>query len=107
MKKAIFFITLILIPLTFSYCKKEYTENAFTNLGKITGYDPRKCPSPCCGGWYIEINNKTYRFFALPENSNLYLGFDSLPIYVLVSWKKYENGCAGDEIVIDYIKKII
>lgn len=102
MMKAIFFLTLILIPFTFSSCKKE---NTFFNQGKITGYDSKHCPSPCCGGWYIEINNKIYRFLNLPENSNLNLGFESLPIDVLVRWKKDDNGCLGDEILIDYIKK--
>ena len=102
MKKAIFFLTLIVIPLTFSSCKKE---NTFINEGKITGYDSKHCPSPCCGGWYIEINKNIYRFFVLPENNNLNLENESLPIDVLVSWRKYKNGCLGDEILIDYIKK--
>ena len=71
--------------------------------GKITGLNPRECM--CCGGWNIEINNSTFRFYNLPENSNIDLLHESMPLYVELVWKKDKNGCLGDEILIDYIKK--
>ena len=71
--------------------------------GIITGPDLRECM--CCGGWYIEINHNTFRFSDLPANSNLDLWNENLPIYVELTWKKNENGCLGDEIFIEYLKK--
>ena len=71
--------------------------------GKITGCDFRECM--CCGGWYIEINNNTYRFNNLPVNSNIDLQHEPFPIHVEVIWEKDVHGCLGDEILIDYIKK--
>ncbi len=35
--------------------------------GTITGIDIRECA--CCGGFFIEIDNVTYRFYDVPANS--------------------------------------
>jgi hypothetical protein len=98
MKKLLVICSIIL--LTVMACKKEKT---VLWEGKITGSDFRKCI--CCGGWWIEINTSTYRFYHLPENSNIDLLHDTLPIYVKVRWQKDKNACIGDEIIIDYITK--
>ncbi|MCX6233694.1 MAG: hypothetical protein NT175_03075 [Bacteroidetes bacterium] len=96
MKKLIIICCILL--LTLIACKKD---NHLMYEGKITGFDASKCM--CCGGWFIEINNTTFRFYNLPENSNLDLWNEPLPIYVEVVWKKDEKGCLGDEIIIEYI----
>ena len=81
-------------------CKRD---NNLLSEGIITRSDFRKCM--CCGGWYIEIDHSTFRFYDLPENNNLDLQHETFPIYVEVSWEKDKNGCLGDEIIIRYIKK--
>ena len=89
-----------LFLLALMACKKE---KHFMNEGKITGYDYRKCS--CCGGYYIDINSNTYRFYVLPENSNFDLTNATFPINVELDWKKVEPGCLGDEIILEDIKK--
>jgi len=39
-------------------CKKT-NESLYQSQGVITGYDPRMCPSPLCGGLLITIKNDT------------------------------------------------
>ncbi|MGA2822780.1 MAG: hypothetical protein ABSE72_04570 [Bacteroidales bacterium] len=98
MKKPImiFFIFLLAIMS----CKKE---KHLMNEGKITGSDPRECI--CCGGYFIDINKSTYRFYELPENSGIDLKNAKFPICVELDWKKVEPGCIGDEIIIEEIEK--
>jgi hypothetical protein len=72
----------------------------FSN-GLVTGPDYRYCA--CCGGYFIEIDKTTYRFFneELPEGS---INFDlidaNFPIKVRVRWELKKDGCLGDEISI-------
>lgn len=66
--------------------------------GTISGYDTRECS--CCGGFFIEIENVTYRFYDVPANSNLNLENPSFPIYVKLDWTKDVNACLGDEIIV-------
>ena len=94
MKKVIMILSMFLLALM--ACKKE---KHFMNEGKITGYDMRMCM--CCGGYYIDINSNTYRFYDLPENSGIDLTNATLPIYVELDWKKVEPGCLGDEIIVE------
>jgi len=98
MKKLLVICSIIL--LTVMACKKEKTG---LWEGKITQPDWRKCMY--CGGWFIEIDKSTYRFYHLPENNNIDLQRDTLPIYVKLRWQKDKNACLGDEIIIDYITK--
>ena len=81
-------------------CKKE---KHLMNEGKITGSDPRECM--CCGGYYIDINKSTYRFYELPENCGIDLRNAKFPICVELDWKKVDPGCLGDEIIIKEIVK--
>jgi hypothetical protein len=99
MKKLILF-GFVLISLM--ACKKESSN---LQEGKITGYDYRKCYSPCCGGYYIQIGNTTYRSLDLEENNLLDLSTETFPLPVLLEWKKVENSCGGDLITISYIRK--
>ncbi len=74
----------------------------FKSKGVITGYDARECA--CCGGYFIEIDSVTYRFYDLPENSDIDLLNSSFPLNVQLDWEKNPSGCMGDEILISRIK---
>ena len=99
MKKLVFFV--IALTITIISCKKE-TINEIN--GKITGQDLRKCS--CCGGYFIEIKDSTYRFDSIPSNSGINLNKDTFPIFVNVAYHKKVPKCLGDEIIIDRMKKI-
>ena len=79
-----------------SSCKKEPT---YENSGVITGQDGRYCA--CCGGWFMEIDNMTYRFYNIPENSNIDLEKATYPINVELNWEPKSVQCMGDEIVVE------
>ena len=81
-------------------CKKEVDT---MNSGQITGPDMSLCP--CCGGWFIDIDNHTYRFLELPENSNFNIEDETFPINVNLDWQNDANACLGDEIIISAINK--
>jgi hypothetical protein len=104
MKKIVFLV--LLVTVTLISCKKE-PQTEFN--GRIIREDPTMCP--CCGGYYIEIENASYRFYSLPLNSGIDLNdlSDSTgriyPINVVVSFHKDDPQCMGDEIIIDKIRK--
>lgn len=100
MKKLILILVLLVSIIS---CKKE--DNSLS-IGQITGFDFRKCASPCCGGFYIKIDTTTYRALDLPENSQLNLSNESLPLTVELRWKKVENSCSDDQITIEFIRKL-
>ena len=79
-------------------------DNDFGQSGVITGFDYRKCY--CCGGWFININDSTYRFFELPDQNNIDLENASFPVEVILTWKTDPNACMRDEIIITRIEKI-
>ena len=70
----------------------------YSSSGTITGIDSRECA--CCGGYFIEIGEITYRFYNLPDNSKLNLENPTFPIYVNLDWIKDPNACLGDEIIV-------
>jgi hypothetical protein len=78
-------------------------EDEFRSNGTITGYDTRECV--CCGGYFIDIDKATYRFFDLPRNSNIDLDSATFPIYVKLDWAIDPNACLGDEIIVSRIEK--
>jgi len=92
--------TTIIICFVLASCMKD---NDFGQKGVITGFDYRKCM--CCGGWFISINDSTYRFYQLPDQNNIDLENASFPVEVILSCKKDPNGCMGDEIIILRIEK--
>jgi hypothetical protein len=73
------------------------------NNGAITGPDVRECS--CCGGYFIEIENITYRFFELPANSEIDLINARFPVYVRLDWQNDPNACLGDEIFVMRIER--
>ena len=99
MKRLIFVGLFFLVGI--SACSE--VENDYMSNGTITGVDIRECI--CCGGYFIDIDNITYRFDVLPGGSNLNLDNPTFPIYVKLDWDKVENGCLGDEIKVLRIEK--
>lgn len=99
MKKLVF--VLLLLGLSFSACSTK--KDTLMVKATITGPDLRMCA--CCGGWYIDIGKKTYRFYNLPDDSNLDLKTAEFPLKVNVIWKKDEEDCGADLIIIEKIKK--
>jgi len=91
----------IFLILGFSSCTED--ENEFMSNGTITGFDSRECV--CCGGYFIVINDSTYRFFELPSGSKINLDNPTFPIYVKLNWAKADNVCLGDEIKVLRIEK--
>ncbi len=58
----------------------------------IVGQDFRRCMSPICGGWFIEVGNDTLRFLNLPEKTDLLEGPEwTFPIPVLIKYEPYSN----------------
>ncbi|HCY76323.1 MAG TPA: hypothetical protein DHV28_10410 [Ignavibacteriales bacterium] len=99
MKKIIFAGILLLI--CFSSCTED--ENLFMSNGTITGIDIRECS--CCGGYFIDINDSTYRFYTIPAGSDVQLQNPNFPIYVKLDWAKADTVCLGDEIKVLRIGK--
>ena len=89
----------ILLMVVFS-CSKE---DNYMSSGTITGIDMSLCM--CCGGWFIEIDNATYRFNKLPDHCDLNLENETFPITVKLDWEKEINPCLGDEIIVKQIAK--
>ncbi len=99
MKKIIFI--LFLSAIVFSSCSMKDVKSF--QKATITGPDRSMCA--CCGGWFIDIGEKTYRFYDLPESSTLDVKNASFPLHVELQWRKNKAGCKGDEIIVEKIKK--
>ena len=78
-------------------CKKE--EDTSFSDGIITGVDYRKCM--CCSGYFIKIDTLKYRFFAIPDTTEINLEKAVFPIPVKLKWKKMESNCSDVIEVIE------
>lgn len=86
MKKLLFLFMVGLLSL--SACKKEKLYVHAT----LIGIDYRKCASPMCGGWFMEIKGDTLRFLEIPEKTDINLNGElKFPIPVKVIYRKYDN----------------
>jgi len=95
-----------IIVTGFLYCNKENDKDYESN-GKITGPDARMCPSPCCGGWFIETESTIYEFDSIPANSNINLQKETFPIYVKLNWQLSDKiSCPIKRITIQRIIKV-
>lgn len=89
-------LSLILLLLAISACNNNPT-CGFGTLEEledatIIGVDYRRCASPYCGGWFIEIEGDTLRFLEMPAQTNINFADDTIfPIEVKVRWRNYEN----------------
>lgn len=63
------------------------TDKEYRSEGTITGADYRMCPSPCCGGWFIQIAGTTYEFDTLPSGSDINLQKEIFPLTVRLDWQ--------------------
>ena len=101
--KILSFLTIACLIIAFSSCDNDNKNNTQELNGKITGQDLRKCM--CCGGYYIEISDSTYRFDSIPASCGINHLTDTFPIYVYVVFHKKNPQCLGDEIIIDRMRK--
>lgn len=100
MKKMVYFGIFFLIFICFFSCSEDKGE--YLSNGTITGVDVRECS--CCGGYFIDINDSTYRFLSIPSGSDLLLVNPVFPIEVKLDWAKADTVCLGDEIQVFRIK---
>ena len=101
------FLCICLILFGFIYCQKqkENTDN-YKSVGTITGQDARMCPSPCCSGWFINIDSLTYEFDTLPTSSNINLEKETFPFIVKLDWLLSNTiECPNKRITIQKIAK--
>lgn len=96
MKKILFAGIFSLLIFTASSCDED--ESDFMSKGVISGIDFRECS--CCGGYFIDINDSTYRFKSLPAGSDVIGRNPKFPIYVLLDWAMEDTLCLGDEIKV-------
>ena len=68
---------------------------------EIVGLDARRCA--CCGGWFIEIADSTFRFQKFPKCSEIEGLADDVkyPIPVTVDFRVDPDPCLGDEIILE------
>ena len=81
-------------------CKKP-DDSSFSDA-VITGVDYRKCM--CCSGYFITIDTLQYRFFNIPDTTEIKLENAVFPIPVKLKWKKMVNTCT-DLIEVIQINK--
>lgn len=92
----LFFSTLLIFS-----CEKDKYESS----GTITRADMAMCA--CCGGYFIDINGKQYRFDKSELPSNFTFTDDQLPLHVELDWELNTEACTGFEwIKISKIKVI-
>ena len=80
------FILLLCAVLIFS-CEKSNIEGKFKSKGTITGMDYRMCPSPACGGYFIQIDSTQYRFDKNSLPGNFTFDDYKLPLKVELDWE--------------------
>lgn len=97
---------ILIVALTLlSACTYENMEDKkFQSIGIIIGRDPRLCPSPCCGGWDISIDNQFYTFSDLPANSGIDLEKEKFPLKVKLNW--YVDSVCANHIEIRKISRV-
>lgn len=82
-------MVLLVYCLILGACQKE---DSMSSDGKLIGIDFRKCASPWCGGWFVEIGGDTLRFFETPEKTDINLNSEIVfPVSVRIEWMQYEN----------------
>jgi hypothetical protein len=99
--KTIRFLLGTFLILLLTYCESK--DSDFKSTGVIVGRDYTLCS--CCGGWIIHIDDTTYLFDSIPDNSNINLETEILPITVKLDWQLVPGICPS-RITIQRIKKI-
>jgi len=84
-------------------CNKENED--YKSIGTIIGFDATKCG--CCGGWIINIDDGRYLIDSMPDDSNINLATETIPITIKLDWQLVNNGCSFfNRITVQRIKKI-
>ena len=91
-KFTLYFIVFLFLAIS---CEKDH---GYQNQGTLTGYDFRRCM--CCGGYIVEIEDSTYRFYNMPDGFTFNLEVDTFPLQVLLNWQSDSILCLGDEIIV-------
>ncbi len=96
MKKLLFLLT---TSFLLSACDKKDSYTKAT----VTGFDYTLCA--CCGGYYVKINDETFRATQYVENG--ILNTDAFPIEVRIKYNTIDDKCGMDDkqIKITAIKK--
>ena len=100
--------SLAVIIFTIVSCKKSepYERNA-----ELIGYDPRMCPTPCCGGLQITIDNVPgpggAQFFLVYEMPKDFTLGDNpkFPIPVKIDYNNDTTHCGKNYVDITRIEK--
>jgi len=102
MKKALYLFSFLAL-LCIAACEDD--TNPYESEGIITGFDPRLCPSPCCGGFFIEIEGTSYLAGELPSD-NLDITSETLPLPVYLDWEIIEDNfdCGIERIFVSAIE---
>ena len=101
MRKIVLWSLCLLFLVMSQSCKKESDGKGNALL---IGADLRKCAIPNCGGWWIEINSETYRFYDIPFSTNIPFNVDdNFPIEVDVNWKAGDRKWPDNQELIEVI----
>ncbi len=91
--------------LLFSNCDQNEMVSEMV-IGTITGPNQTKCPAPCWGGWFIEIEGGTYHFSKIPIDSELNASsIENYPIQVQLRYDLIDD-CSNNTIEIIEIEVI-
>lgn len=85
--KATFYVLLLCITILLG-CEKE----KFASTGIITGQDFALCA--CCGGYFIDIEDVSYRFEKSVLPSDFTFTDSQLPLTVELDWKLRNTACS-------------
>ncbi len=98
MRKILYLLSFFVL-LCVAACEED--DNPYESEGIITGLDMRLCPSPCCGGFFIEIEGVTYLASELPQD-NLDITNITYPLPVYLDWEIINDNfeCGGDRILV-------
>ncbi len=83
-----------LVLFSFAVLAAACCKDAGLNTGdaRLIGIDYRKCASPFCGGWFVEIDGDTLRFFETPAETDIDFNSElQFPIPVEIEWERYDN----------------
>jgi len=103
-----FILPLFLATLGFACCDKS--DDLPSGNTMLIGIDGRKCASPFCTGWFLEIDGDTLRFLEIPTDTDIDFNSElAFPIPVEVEWTEYDNWWGDIEGLIKvekiYLKK--
>ncbi|MFT5724800.1 MAG: hypothetical protein ACI9JN_001923 [Bacteroidia bacterium] len=103
------FIIGVIASLGFLSCEKDpiptgTNSNTGYEIGTITQQDFRKCA--CCGGWFVDVGDSTYRFYEIPTSSGIKMEDEKMPLDVYIEFMQEPERCMPDLIIVNRIKKL-